>query len=400
MLKKLKLHNFRTFLNAEIEFTRRHLVIGSNNSGKTNLCSALRFFAATAYAELTKSAQAIPGGIKEIKNWAFDSQEIEISCTCALPFENELFDFTYDLGLRLESSSDFADRGQIVLRVSKEQLLISGPGFPNVSLLENDGREAQMLHEENYLNSGETHPVTIVAPRDATMLSKLYELPTNPRAILFRKYLSSWVCHAFSPEHMRFGCQDVSPAVRGLVTRGDNLAIALYHMKNLDEQRYRRVIDHARIIEPTLEAINFVLAPDQTPLPFVALSGRSRASWAGLSDGTLRCLGLAVIIELVAVWRADMGSPAPLIAIEEPENGIYPGQLRKIFDLFEERAPGEQFIFTSHNPYFIDFFDGARDSVTILRRKNERTEILSAPPAEDDPDRLTLAEQYAMELIG
>ncbi|MFH0981465.1 MAG: AAA family ATPase [Planctomycetota bacterium] len=400
MLKKLRLHNFRTFLNAELTFTQRHLVIGRNNSGKTNLCSALFFLRSTAINDLATAAAMVPGGMVELKNWAFNSPEIRLSCTCALPFAGEVLDFTYDLTLRVEAPPSPMESWRVSLRLAAERLTIDGPGFPSVVLLENDGREAQMLHEEDSAIRGDNHTVKTLAPNDATMLSRLYEAATNRRAILFRKYLSSLSYHAFSPEHIRFAWQTSLPPLLGLIGRGDNLATVLYQMKNMDEQRYRRVVEHVRIVEPTLEAVNFFPVPNQTPVPLVALRGQPRASWQGLSDGTLRCLGLAFIIEAAAGFSSDTGLPPPLVVIEEPENGIYPGQLRNIFDLFEERAPQVQFILTSHNPYFINFFDGFRESVTILRRTNGTTEIISPPPASDDPDRLMLAEQYALELIG
>ncbi|MCH8168145.1 MAG: hypothetical protein IIC03_09485 [Proteobacteria bacterium] len=60
-----------------------------------------------------------------------------------------------------------------------------------------------------------------------------------------------------------------------------------------------------------------------------------------------------------------------------------------------------QFLMTSHSPYFVNFFDGSRDSVTLLRREEERSTIVPIPPADDDdPDRELLAEQYSMELFG
>lgn len=400
MLKKLKLHNFRTFLNAEIEFTQRHLLIGKNNSGKTNLCCALRFLAATASNDLAAATAAIPGGINEIRNWATKIPEAGLSCTCELPFEGVDLVFVYELRIRPEAASDPTQRGQRALRVVEERLTMNSPRHPNVILLESDGREAQMLDEEQFLTEGARQTVKTLAPRDATMLSKLYELEANRRMVLFRKYLSSWYYSALSPEHARFGWlnRELPRFGAGLLPRGDDLALVLFKLKNMNERIYRRVLEHARVVEPDLEAINFF--PDQlTPLPSIDLRNHPGHSWTGLSDGTLRCLGLATIIELAGASSSNTGQPSPLVIIEEPENGINPGQLRWIFDLFEERSPAGQFIFTSHNPYFIDFFEGFRDSVTILRRKNERTEVVSAPPAEEGPDRLTLSELFSMELI-
>ncbi|MGB2986903.1 MAG: AAA family ATPase, partial [Phycisphaerae bacterium] len=390
MLKTLRLHNFRTFLNAEIEFTNRHLVIGKNNSGKTNLCAALRFLGATAAKDLAASAQLVPGGVSEIGNWAFSSDTVDFSCTCELPFQGAGNVYVYDLQLQMETRDTWAHGGPLVLRVSHERLVVNGAGSTNVALLETDGHEAQVLDGNPFKPS----IAKIPAPRDATMLSKLYESETNRQAVLFRQYLSSWGYYALSPEAMRYGWRGSPTGLGALVPHGDNLATALYHLKNIDEQRYRRVIEHVRLIEPDLEAINFVPAPDQAPVPFIALRNRHQASWAGLSDGTLRCLALAYVAESVEAV-SDIAGPdvSPLVIIEEPENGIYPGQLRAFFDLFEERAPHKQFIFTSHSPYFINFFDGYRESVTLLRRSKEITEVVPVPPAEDGSDREPLAEQ-------
>lgn len=397
MLKTLRLHNFRTFLNAEVSFTNRHLVIGRNNSGKTNLCSALRFLGATGRYDLATSVQAaVPGGIAEITNWLLASNQIDLSCTCELPFEGDLYVYTYDLSLVVETSSGPSGVGHFVVHVDGERLAINGPGFKDSTLLENDGRQARMLHED----SDEGYRAETLAPADATMLSKLYALESNRRAIAFRQYLSTWYYFALSPEAIRTGwLQDRSPGVK-LDAHGMNIANALYHTKNLNERLYRRVIKNVQVIEPGLEAINFIVSPDQAATPFVELRARPRASWAGLSDGTLRCLGLALIIEVVGRGEEAKDAPSPLIIIEEPENGIYPGQLRRVFDLFEERAPQGQFVFTSHSPYFIDLFDAFRESVTLLRREEERTKVLSVPPPEEGPDRPMLSEEYSMELLG
>lgn len=403
MLRTLRLHNFRTYLDAELSFTRRHLVIGRNNSGKTNLCAALQFLRATATTDLSTSALLIPGGIWEMKNWAFDSDKVALAVICILPFNGESYEYRYDLELTIESvrGPTSSTGEQLRLRVNKERLAANWPGRGTVALLSNDGHEANMLHEEDFAqHKKENRPMTL-APRDATMLSKLYELETNRRAVQFRNYLSSWSYFLLNPERMRWGWRESSAGPTDLVPGGDTLAVVLYQVKNFNERRYRNIIEHVKMIEPDLKAINFSPSTDRAPVPFVEFAQRPQASWTGLSDGTLRCLALAYIAEAV---RGDEGTtthrPSLLVTIEEPENGIFPGQLRPFFDRFEDRALTGQFLFTSHSPYFINFFDGNRDSVTILRKSNGRTTVTPAPPAdEQDPDRLLLAEQYSMGLF-
>ncbi|MEE9269373.1 MAG: AAA family ATPase [Candidatus Krumholzibacteria bacterium] len=402
MLTKLKLHNYKTFLNAEFDFKDRHLVIGANNSGKTNLSSAIAFLGATARSELTAAAANwVPGGITEMKNRDFTPAEMEFSCTCELEFESKPCEYTYDLTLKPAPAQQAAAVPQIELRVVHERLIFSGEGFNDVVLLENDGHEAKLFHEKQHGHGQPAHTPKMLSPANATMLSKLHELEGNRRAILFRQFLSCWSYYSLSPLAIRGEHRDDRGGMVVLSANGENLSSVIFQMKNMDDGLYRHVIDHARIVEPDFEAINFIPTPDQGAIPFVALRGNKRVTWRGLSDGTLRCLGLGYIVERGAMMNQVAGVPI-LTVIEEPENGIHPGQLRRVFDLFEERAPTEQFIFTTHSPYFIDFFDAKRESVTILKRNRDRTEINPAPPVRPEdqtPDRLTLADQYSLGLI-
>jgi len=403
MLKKLRLHNFRTYLNTELSFKQRHLIIGRNNSGKSNLYFAMKFFGATSQNDLSKSSGVVPGGAWEITNWALKANTFDLSCECELPYDGQPHQFTYNLTIAVELSGGSATVAgqQPILRVTSEQLSVAAAKFGPIVLLANDGREAAMLHEEDFAKKKlETRPTTL-APRDATMLSKLYELETNRRAVLFRKYLSSWNFFNLNPHAMRFGWSEPGVTAGGLAPNGNNLALAIHQVKNADEHRYRRIIEHVRNIEPELEAINFNMSVGQVPIPYIALKRRPQASWIGLSDGTLRCLALAYLAEIVRPYDSAFALPfSPLVLIEEPENGIAPGQLRFLFNLFEEAGPAAQYIVTSHSPYFINFFDSHRESVTMLRRNNERTEVVAIPPPnETDPDRILLAEQYSAELF-
>lgn len=398
MLKSLRLHNFRTYLNTAVLFTQHHLIIGKNNSGKTNLCAAIKFLRSTATQDLAAAAFEVPGGLTEITNWYTKSTEFEVGFTCEIPVDGDPHSFEYALRIGINDGAQPDTKQLRSIDVRSERLTVTGGGFTNVDLIENDGHEASLRHEK----SDEGFCAKTLSPRGATMLSKLYELDTNRRAIAFRRYLTSWVYYSLSPLAMREGWRSGSAHLGAMSQDGRDLASTLFGLKNFDERRYRRVLEHVSVLEPNLEAVNFLPVPDQGPVPFVDMRGKSRASWASLSDGTLRALGLALIAEAAAPGDAESANASsPLTVIEEPENGIYPGYLGYLSDLFEDRAGHAQFIFTSHSPYFINFFDAFRERVTLLRNEEDRTVQLEVPAADDDDeDRQLLAEQYSMELIS
>ncbi|MGQ9651616.1 MAG: AAA family ATPase [Phycisphaerae bacterium] len=406
MIKKLRLHNFKTFLNSEIDLTRRHLLIGKNNSGKTNLCMAIRFLGATSRLDLpSAAASCILGGIPEIKNCSYAGTKIDFGVTCDLPFDGAMLTFQYDLSLEVAQTGKSVGAGEVSLRLANERLSVNGGGFSDACLLDNNGHEAQMLHEEQRTQPQGPHKPTMPAPRNATMLSQLYELDTNRRAILFRRFLQSWMYFRLSSDSIRSGWREAERTGSLYYADGRHLPSAIFKLKNEDDRRYRRLLERVRDhFEPDLEAINFLISPDQGVVPFVTLQGRPRASWAVLSDGTLLALALSQIIEQADASGDAVADPPPVMLIEEPETGLYVGALRELMEDFEISSARAQFIFTSHSPYFIDLFDRDLSSVTLFKRQGDLTSVMSLDRQKDKIEQLrgdfSLGELHFKELFA
>ena len=78
-----------------------------------------------------------------------------------------------------------------------------------------------------------------------------------------------------------------------------------------------------------------------------------------MSDGTLKMLAYLLLMEDPA--------PAPLIGIEEPENGLHHQLLATLaseFKEYAEKSRGPQLLITTHAPYFVDAL--TPDEVWIL----------------------------------
>src|SRR5438094_10172467 len=121
MLKTIRLHNLRTFLNFRANFTPLHLVIGRNNSGKTNLARAVQFLSWTSANTLTDAAAVFAGGPSEIRHRQLQSGPIQIDCTCELQFRGQAIDYIYALELDLRQETP----GKLELTVTKETLTCS-----------------------------------------------------------------------------------------------------------------------------------------------------------------------------------------------------------------------------------------------------------------------------------
>lgn len=229
------------------------------------------------------------------------------------------------------------------------------------------------------------------------MLHRLYELETNERSNLFKRYLLSWQYYTLS--HTELGSSTYKPNDYWLNPHGSNLASVIHRLKKTDEKLYRKLLECLQRVEPDIDFINFG-GGDKEPtvwMYFEYKSGDNLAAWTA-SSGTLRFLALVYI--LLAQPQLPF-SFRPLVMIEEPENGLYVGLLKELLHLPSESPLAPQLLFTSHSPYFIDLFDNKLDSIFVCKR-DEHHSTISRIDVEKAKKRLTdhpLGEQHFREML-
>ncbi|WP_170229429.1 AAA family ATPase [Polyangium fumosum] len=109
---------------------------------------------------------------------------------------------------------------------------------------------------------------------------------------------------------------------------------------------------------PGLSGFDVVPEGDALRLDF-KLSGGEHLPARLASDGTLRALALLTVLTV---------EPHPsVLGIEEPENGIYPGRLRRLLSILRDTAVSAdktQILLTTHSPVVVAAF---RDQPQMLR---------------------------------
>jgi predicted ATPase len=88
-------------------------------------------------------------------------------------------------------------------------------------------------------------------------------------------------------------------------------------------------------------------------------------STAELSDGTLRFLFLLTVMA--------SPSPAPIIAIDEPETGLHPSMLPLVAEYAVDAATRSQVILTTHSPQFLDAFVETKPTTTVAKWEHGET---------------------------
>ncbi len=395
MLKRFRVNNFRSLLNAEFRPTGVNVLIGRNNAGKTNLCSALRFLGLSASLPLEDAIRASVGETWNIRNVYTPDENVEIDIECALPYEDSTIDIDYHLELGIRNGDSAYGRA---LHVIQETLTGTGGGFTQTPLLENVGGQVKLLHEERFRASSPESIVRTSAPTDTTMLCRLYELGTNRCANLFKRYLQGWAYYSFTPSSLR------SPAVvreaAGLLADGKNLTRTYFSLHNERPRMEKKLIESIRPVEPKLDLFTYSTPDPESVYLFMEDDKGNRFSAQSMSDGTLRFMAIAYLI--LSGTEPEPDSLAGLTIIEEPENGLYVGYLKPLFEKLAASGRKDQFIFTTHSPYFIDLFDSCLDGVHLVKPGVPSSEIKKPDPEKTRKllDEMPLGEMHFREMLG
>lgn len=399
MLKEFRVDNFKSLINGVFRPAGMNLLLGMNNSGKTSLCQALQFVSASAAASLDRCAERIAGGRFGMTNFALDKSTIDFYVRVHIPYLDEALTFEYELTISPPQNSFM----EAAVRLDRELLSVTGGVFTEKTiLLENIAGRVRLLDEQELMKARLSEPGfdggagpyrETSAPTDATMVQRLYDEKSSPRAVQFRHYLSGWCYYDLSPASMRGAVY--RPGSFVLDFRGENLASVLFLLKSGRERDYRRLLEVIRKIEPSLDLINF-MSSEKNVFMFFEDSGGNSVSAVNASNGTLRFLAMAYVLLV-----QPTNNLFPLYMIEEPENGVHVSLLKTLIEMIDKSSSRPQLIFTSHAPYFIDLFDSHLDGVFVLRRDVAHTAI-TQPDIDAAKARLgnfPLGEQHFREML-
>jgi predicted ATPase len=428
MLRSITIDNFKSLINVTYGPGALNLVIGENNSGKTNLCQALRFLGLTSHLPLVNAAARVVGDPSNLSNAYFNKPTIDFTCTCDLTIEGEARQFDYSLSIKFTRPESIGHPTRpipMTIGVQAETLKVSGGPFHSTVLLGARVRPKKpgddvaavltgtnlpagsevcdigLLDETRFL-AGEPKEecgIGLSFSPDSTALCSLYYRETNKHASAFKSYLESWLYYDL--DALRLRTSEAKPFDFELNPDGSNLASVLYNLKNTNERYYRQLVEIVRALEPKLDVINFIAPTQDQVYMFVEDDQGHRFPVPNLSNGTLRFLALACVIVSARIKDQNRRPSPPLIVIEEPENGIYVRRLRKLFDLIDPSGAGGQFIFTSHSPYFIDLFEDNLENVVVMKRHETHSELakLDQQKAEKYLEEMPLGELHFREML-
>lgn len=400
MLTALRLRNFRTCASTELGLAPVTLLIGRNNSGKTNICQALGFLSAAAQAEtLDDAARAAGMPPLEVVTRYRAADRVTIEIEACVPYRNEDLLFRYAMVL---TSTDVGAVPGCVLNVQSEHLCVDVAGA-EWCLMDRTGAEVSLLHETRAAGGDLDRRIETTAPPRQAMMARLFDLDDNPRANAFRQYLRSWRYYTISAEIMRTSRRANWDAF--LAADASNVASVLFTLKSEDTKAFNRLMSLVKEMEPSIDTLNFFRPRPEEVYMQVEDTEGNRYNPESLSDGTLNYIALCYVALQGSLRTASDAPPPSLVAFEEPERGLYVGHLRRLMDVLQEAGKTQQVILTTHNPYLIDLFEDHREQVRIVSRGGHSLRdgtTVSTPDSRKLDDLLesfSLGELYFRELL-
>lgn len=376
------------------------VIVGPNNSGKTNLVDAVDFIA-EAYRYGLEIAVGRKGGFENIahRKMRRTKSPLAFKVAASIPVEDlrgsvasgqslAASKFPRGSTLRIEHSFELAAQGQaieadygVVLEDASIGLRAGSSAKELVRVIRTadgvkvhiptDVRKSAFMRSVVFPFADESF-VSFLNTTRGTSTSDLLIGPRffSPTLSQFARTMANTRVYQLAPlEGRRPGVPTPNP---DLERHGANLPAFVAQLRK-SGVAWSAVLETMRRVVPGLEAIDTAFTPDRRlTLRFhEANVGRPWAS-EDVSDGTIQTLAL-----LVALHDPRTG----FVLIEEPENAVHPWIVRNFVEACRA-VQGKQIVLTTHSPALINTL--SPKEVLVASRLNGETSI--TPLAELDPD--------------
>jgi len=369
-IKRLDIEGFRSLRKVSWFPGDLNVIIGPNGTGKSNLLHLIELISISSQGRLGKYIQSI-GGMEPIV-WDGNVSSILFKLETT-PSGGELGPENYELELaRLGSGSSYKVEKEILINSLKLKQGVERKPF---KFLERVGKTAVIFDEKERTFAT---PEEFISDEESLLSIASGPFINNRFIPPFQKELASIA--VYHELHTDKDATVRQPAISRMEKRvdpdGQNL-ISVMHTLYTGDRDFKNDINSAMqaAFGDDFEELVFPPASDQRIQMRIRWKSLKREqSAAELSDGTLRFLFLLTVLA--------SPSPAPIIAIDEPETGLHPSMLPLVAEYAVEAARKSQVILTTHSPQFLDAFKGIPPTTTVAKWENGET-ILQTLQGED-----------------
>ncbi|RLI86830.1 MAG: hypothetical protein DRO76_03295 [Candidatus Altiarchaeales archaeon] len=362
MIKRLKVRNFKSLRDFEVDFEKFNVLIGRNNSGKSNIIDCIKFLSNLMDERNLKIAiHRREESYKDIVYGRDYKNNISIEAVVELNGE----EFTY----RISFSGVNED-----IRIEDDEIRIKSDRGEEIIRWE-DRKDTYTLT----FTRGDTIKEMLYSNVKSLIFSGSYPtLSEDTRKSLYRfsEFMKSVKLYEFYPKEMKEPERRVRKSLQNYIIdeNGSNILEVLHTLYLESKQTFDRVSELLQVIEdveglkimPRGGGIYMALKEKRFKEPFPL--------W-NMSDGSLKIIGCITALHTTDFFGPPYGDyktkiKKPLFCFEEPENYIHSRLLEFLVNLMKDSDA--QIILATHSPYFIDRCEP--NEIIIVERVNGATE--------------------------
>jgi len=421
-IKKIKVTNFKSFKELDLELGKFNVLIGANASGKSNFIQIFQFLRDIASSGLD-NAISMQGGLEYLRNLNIGSSEnssvrfVSDRKTIFLGFfspqiqtiQGEVYETIYDFSIKSTTGDsdfeivkdEFTQKCSFVEEITKRTILGEGKveeiterkkfGEGKFVLSLTNGEIKVELNKPEEVSMGKDD----VYPSSLFQQWNLNKLLLNELSSIFPSILidiSSIAIYDFDPKLPKKATPITGKI--NLETDGNNLAIVLKNIIKHEDKR-RKFFNLLNDLLGFVDDLDVQKFADKSLLFTIKEKYFKNQDLPAflLSDGTINLT--AMIISLYFEGN-------PLTIIEEPERNIHPHIIAKLVNMMKDASEKKQIIVTTHNPEVVKY--AGLENLLLVSRDKDGFSVISRPADKKEvktflKNEIGIEELYVQSLL-
>ncbi|MBA7539811.1 hypothetical protein ES705_32096 [subsurface metagenome] len=425
-IKTIKVSNFKSFEEVNVDLGGFNVLIGANASGKSNFINVLQFLKDIAESGLDNAISM--QGVDYIQNINIGASK-NLSIELHIDSKEDPIRFGTEKDKRIigtkayeliyKFSIEFYKRKSGYKRIAEERL------EANCNFVELERKKGKIKEKEKIgegkiiLNRDAEGKVKYdIKPRDAPikvedLISPFFskkgflegKLPPKELFIETPIFLPS-ISFNINGFFRNMSIYDFDPKLSKHATlitgktelepNGSNLAIVLKNILD-DKEKAERISNLIKDFLPFIEDITVEKLPDKSLLAGLKeiYYGKTFLPAFLISDGTINITALIIALYF---------EKTPLTVIEEPERNIYPYLISKVVEMMNDVSGRlkKQIIVTTHNPEVVRYAD--IENILLVHRDDKGFSQISRPAEKEEvkiflENKMGIEELYVQNLL-